>query len=216
HDYFHVAVIGYGASVGSAFGGQLAGRELVPVSDIANLPARIEERKRKMDDGAGGIVEQPIRFPIWFDPVANGATPMCQALGRATSLLEAWVAQNPNSFPPVVINITDGEATDGDPSRSADSLKSVRSNDGESLLFNLHLSSAAGTTVEFPDSEAGLPDQFARLLFRMSSVLPPHIRDQAIGEGYRVTDGSRGFVFNADLVSVIKFLDIGTRPSNLR
>ena len=215
-DYFHVGVIGYGASVGSAFGGQLAGRDLVPVSDIANLPARIEERKRKMDDGAGGIVEQSIRFPIWFDPVANGATPMCQALGRATSLLEAWVAKNPNSFPPVVINITDGEATDGDPSRPADTLRNVGSSDGETLLFNAHVSSTPGTPTEFPDSEVGLPDQFAQLLFRMSSVLPPHIRDQASSEGYRVTDGSRGFVFNADLVSVVKFLDIGTRPSNLR
>jgi hypothetical protein len=50
----------------------------------------------------------------------------------------------------------------------------------------------------------------------MSSVLPMHIRDQARNEGSRVTEHSRGFVFNADLVSVIKFLDIGTRPSNLR
>jgi hypothetical protein len=31
-----------------------------------------------------------------------------------------------------------------------------------------------------------------------------------------VTDGARGFVFNADIVAVIRFLDIGTRPSNLR
>jgi hypothetical protein len=31
-----------------------------------------------------------------------------------------------------------------------------------------------------------------------------------------VSDGMRGFVFNADIVSVIRFLDIGTRPSNLR
>ena len=27
---------------------------------------------------------------------------------------------------------------------------------------------------------------------------------------------ARGFVFNADIVAVIRFLDIGTRPSNLR
>ncbi|MBW7886468.1 MAG: VWA domain-containing protein, partial [Caldilineaceae bacterium] len=35
-------------------------------------------------------------------------------------------------------------------------------------------------------------------------------------EGYTVSENSRGFVFNADMVSLIKFLDIGTRPSNLR
>jgi hypothetical protein len=214
--YFDVAVIGYGATVGSAYSGQLAGRELVPISDLANQPARIEERMRRTDDGAGGLVEQSVRFPIWFDPVANGATPMCQAFGRATSLLELWSSQHADSFPPVVINITDGEATDGDPSGPAENIKKVRTSDGEALLFNLHLSSVASVPIEFPDTESSLPDQFAQLLFRMSSVLPAHIRDQARNEGYRVTDGSRGFVFNADLASVIKFLDIGTRPSNLR
>lgn len=215
-DYFHVGVIGYGATVGSAYGGQLAGRELVPVSDIGNLPARIEERSRQVEDGAGGLVQQSVRFPIWFDPVANGGTPMCQAFGRATSLLESWALQHPDGFPPVVINITDGEATDGDPTAASENIRKIHTNDGDVLLFNIHLSSVASTPLEFPDSEAGLPDQFARLLFRMSSALPAHIRDQARNEGYRVTEGARGFVFNADLVSVIKFLDIGTRPSNLR
>src|SRR5947208_12945940 len=42
-DYFHVAVIGYGHNtVGSAFGGALAGRDLVPISEIADNPARID------------------------------------------------------------------------------------------------------------------------------------------------------------------------------
>lgn len=45
-DYYHVAVIGYGESVGPAFTGPLAGRELVPISEIGNSPARIEERTR--------------------------------------------------------------------------------------------------------------------------------------------------------------------------
>ena len=215
-DFFHIAVIGYGATVGSAFSGQLAGRELVPISDIANFPARIEERMRKIEDGAGGLVEQLVRFPIWFDQVANGATPMCQAFSHAASLLQSWSSQHINSFPPVVINITDGEATDGDPGGPADNMKKIATADGETVLFNLHLSSAASTPIEFPDSENGLPDQFAKLLFRMSSVLPGHIQDQARNEGYQIMDGSRGFVFNADLTSVIKFLDIGTRPSNLR
>src|SRR5690349_11811364 len=52
--YFHVGVIGYGEKVQPAFSGSLAGRELVPISEIASLPARIEERTKKADDGAGG------------------------------------------------------------------------------------------------------------------------------------------------------------------
>src|SRR3990172_8661735 len=125
-DYYHVGVVGYGAHVGPAFSGSLAGREFVPVSEIGNMPARGEGRTKKVDDGAGGLVDQSIRFPIWFDPMANGGTPMCQALGLAQSMLQGWLAQHPGCFPPIVINITDGEATDGDPSAAADAIRKLR------------------------------------------------------------------------------------------
>jgi hypothetical protein len=45
-DYFYVGVIGYGATVGSAFTGSLAGSDLAPISRIANTPSRIEDRKQ--------------------------------------------------------------------------------------------------------------------------------------------------------------------------
>lgn len=212
-DYYHVGVLAYGNRVGPAFSGPLVGKDLVPVSDIANMPARVEER---VEDGAGGLVDQTIRFPIWFDPVANGGTPMCQALGQAQSILQHWLTAHPSCFPPIVINITDGEATDGDPSGPANAIKRLASSDGEVLLFNLHTSSQRATPIEFPDSDAGLPDQFAQLLFGMSSLLPPYMRSIAQQEGYRVSEGTRGFVFNANIEAVIKFLDIGTRPSDLR
>ena len=215
-DYYHVGVIGYGAQVGPAFSGPIAGRELVPISEIAASPARIEERTKKIDDGAGGLVDQTVRFPIWFDPVSNNGTPMCQAMNRAQIILTRWLAQHPDCFPPTVINITDGESTDGDPTVVAVGLKQLASNDGNVLLFNIHLSSRQDPRIEFPDNEISLPDQYAQLLFQMSSVLPEHIRDFARAEKYQVTDRARGFAFNADMVALIKFLDIGSRPSNLR
>lgn len=215
-DYYHVGVIGYGSSVGPAFSGALAGRELVPISEIADHPARIEERSKKVDDGAGGLVDQTVKFPVWFDPAAHGGTPMCEALTRARELVSGWLTQHPGSFPPIIINITDGESTDGDPTSVADSIKALDTGDGNPLLFNVHLSSHRSAPVEFPDSESGLPDQYAQLLYRLSSPLPPYMRGIAGQEGYTVSDGTRGFVFNADIVSVIRFLDIGTRPANLR
>ncbi len=215
-DYYNVSVIGYGNQVGPAFGGSLSGKEMVPISEVAQAPARIEERTKKMDDGAGGLAEQTVKFPIWFSPIANGGTPMCQALTRAQSILQGWLNEHPDCFPPIVINITDGEATDGDPSIPAQSLRQLCSNDGNVLLFNIHISSHRATPIEFPDKESGLVDDFARLLFRMSSPLPEYMGSAAQQEGFRVSDETRGFVFNADMVSVIRFLDIGTRPSNLR
>ncbi len=215
-DYYEVGVIGYGLQVGPAFVGELAGRDLVKISEIANLPARVEERTRKVDDGAGGLVEQKIKFPVWFDAVANGGTPMCQAFARAEQILAQWCADHPHSFPPVVINMTDGEATDGNPTQAAESLKALATNDGNLLLFNVHLSGAQVATIQFPSGEEGLPDNYARQLFRLSSDLPEYMRSIAAQEGLEMASGSRGFVFNGDMVSVIQFLDIGTRPSNLR
>src|ERR1700734_232727 len=74
-DYFHVGVIGYGTQVGPAFAGSLSGRELVPISEVGVTPARVETRMKKVSDGAGGLVDQEVKFPIWFDAVANGGTP---------------------------------------------------------------------------------------------------------------------------------------------
>jgi hypothetical protein len=214
-DYYHVGVIGYGKRVGSAFSGSLAGKSLVPISEVATKPARIEERTRKVEDGAGGLVDQTIKFPVWFDPVSIGGTPMCRALEKAYSILSEWLGERPNCFPPIVVNITDGEATDGNPIEIASQLTSLSSSDGNVLLFNLHLSNMKAPPVEFPDSQENLPDAYAKLLFDMSSRLPLFMREIAQEERYQVGEESRGFVFNADIVSVIRFLDIGTRPSNL-
>jgi hypothetical protein len=206
-DRFHVGVLGYGLHVVPALGGALAGRDLVPISELARNPLRVEQRPQQGDDGS----TQTIRFPIWFEPTADGNTPMCATLTRAGTLLAGFLVDHPDCFPPVVIHITDGKANDGDPGPLADRLKQLSSTDGNVLLFNLHLSEKADGKIEFPDKEAGLPDAFARLLFRMSSPLPSFMWPAAREKGVRVGPGVRGFVFNADLDSVVRSLDIGTR-----
>ena len=215
-DYYEVGVITYGKKVEPGLGGELAGQTLAPISVVANHPARVEERARKEEDGAGGITEVKVKFPIWFDPKAAGSTPMCKAFSLAHETLQPWVAAHPYSFPPIVINITDGESTDGDPLPHAEALRALETQDGKALLFNCHISGAQGNSVLFADAEEELADQHAKLLFQMSSVLPEGLRDGAQREGFPVSENSRGFAFNADLVELIRFLDIGTRPSNLR
>lgn len=217
-DYYHVGVLGYGEQVGPALVGDLAGRELVPVSEIADKPARVEERQKKVDDGAGGLIDQTVKFPVWLDPIQKGGTPMCQALDKAQAILSGWLAQRPDSFPPVVIHITDGESTDGDPTAKMAALKSLSSGDGNVLLFNLHLSGNPNAKpTSFPDSPDGLPDQYAKTLFEGASPLTPFMRAVAQDEhGFQLSDGAKGFVLNADLTLIIQALDIGTRPSNLR
>lgn len=215
-DRFHIGIIGYGDNVRFALPGMSSGQALVAISQIESSPLRIEERIKKVDDGAGGLVNQTIKFSVWFEPVAYGGTPMCQAMDEAHRILQSWVSQHETSFPPIVINITDGESTDGDPTSHAKSITNLATNDGNVLLFNCHISSKSASPIVFPDNEKVLPDQFALMLFNISSILPESMRKTAISEGFQVSEKARGFAFNADLVELINFLDIGTRPANLR
>jgi hypothetical protein len=220
-DYFHVGVVGYGERVQpliepaeshGAPGG------LVPISALADRPKRVEERPQQERSDDGEKEERaPVRFPVWFDPHAKNGTPMCQALDRAARRVRRWIDAHPKSFPPVVVNVTDGEATDGEPLRYARQLRDFATDDGATLLFNVHLSESEDPAVELPSDPDELPDEeYAEQLFQMSSRLPFAMRSAAEQEGYRVDLDTRGFVFNADPGALVRFLDIGTRPSNLR
>jgi hypothetical protein len=215
-DYFDIIAIGYGANVQSAFAGPLAGRDVVSISVLANNPARVETRAKKVDDGAGGLVEQQVKFPVWIDPAASGGTRMCAAFGTAMPLVDAWTKAHRTSFPPVLIHFTDGESTDGDPTEVAKQLMNIGTADGQSLLFNGHVSQRGGQSVVFPASAEGLPDQFAALLFNISSVLPQKMSQEAQRLGFKTAESSRGFVYNAHAEHIVGLLEIGTRPANLR
>ncbi|MSR55084.1 MAG: VWA domain-containing protein [Gemmataceae bacterium] len=212
-DYFHVGVIGYGTEVRPSLAGTSNDQPLVPISAVANAPLRLEQRKRMVDDGAGGLVEQSFRFPVWFEPTSGGKTVMNGAIKMARVILSDFISTYPGCFPPIVVNLTDGKPTDANPLDAAVDLKALKSTDGNVLMFNAHLSSSPAPSVCFPGDEALLADKYAKLLFRMSSILPPKLMSAARDEGYPIVGPARGFVFNADLVAVIRFLDIGTRVS---
>jgi hypothetical protein len=135
---------------------------------------------------------------------------MCEGLQEVASFIQPWILSHQESFPPIVVNITDGESTDGDPVGPAANLSMLETNDGPLLLFNCHLSSRKTTPITYPVEPDRLPDEFARKLFEMSSTLPNHMIEEARAAGYDVSTGARGFVFNADMVEVISFLRIGT------
>ena len=217
-DHFDLGIIGYGGDgVGNVFLGQLGDKVLNPVSLFEANPLRIEERVKRSDDGAGGILEQIVKFPVWFDPKASGGTPMCQAIRQAALELAEWCDTHPDSYPPTVLHVTDGESTDGDPEALAAQLCQISTSDGQVLMMNLHLSSNLGNPIAYPSSDSGLPDSYAKMLFRMSSVLPEKVVRMAQEKSFPASFESRGFMFNVtDSVNVVDFIDIGTRAAQMR
>jgi hypothetical protein len=195
-NYFDVGVIGYGEKVESGFTGVLAKRDLVPLSDVAKYRS-------------GGVSKQGTGSPVWFAPVAEGDTPMCTALRRTYDVVGDWVLRHPAAFPSIVVNITDGEATDGNPTEPAHRLTNLSTADGNVLIFNCDISARKGKPVLFPCNAKALPAYGPRL-FQMSSVLPSKFRDAAKNLGFSLLDNdARGFAFNAELTDLVRFLDLG-------
>jgi hypothetical protein len=210
-DYFHVGVVAYG---GDAHDGlQLDGGALHAVSRLAEAPLRVETRTKKVAGPDGEVIEQQVRFPIWFEPKASGKTAMCAGLESAMTMLRGWCTEHPAGFPPTILHVTDGHPSDGNPEPIADELKTLATDDGACLLFNLHVDAGDGEPLIFPNDERAVADRFGKALFRMSSLLPPHALASAASKGYDVRPGARGFVFNAGIEAIADFFDIGTRPA---
>ena len=218
-DYFHIGVITYNTdgggstTLGTVFPGTSTDQPFLTVSQVVDL-AEVEERQIKESDGAGGIVEVTRKFPVWLHPAASYGTPMCEALSAAAKAVQDWIDQHPDSYPPMVINVTDGDATDGNPEPLAQEIMALGTSDGNALLYNAHLSAMSVQPVQYLAQDGDLPgDEYASRLFRMSSVFPDPVCDLAASMGLPVTQGSRGYVFNADMVALVQFLDIGTRAA---
>jgi hypothetical protein len=223
-NYFDVGVIGYTTDrndppnpiIGPVLAGEagtLAGRDLVSVGELFDDPLAIEERQKMVDDGAGGLINTVVKFPVWYRKPPDSAmsgTPMCTALDYVRNIAESWCASHPGSFPPVVIHLTDGEPTDGDPLPYAEALKGLATDDGELLLFNCHISESQANPVVFPNSEHVLGDELAKALFHMSSELPAKLRGVAEAKGVLCASGARGMVFNADGAQMLLLIQMGT------
>ena len=88
---------------------------------------------------------------------------------------------------------------------------SIATTDGRALLFNIFLSPPSGHGVWFPREGGGPARTRVPQLFAISSALPSAMIDNARAAQIDVVPGARGFVFNADLAMLVKFLEIGTR-----
>jgi uncharacterized protein YegL len=220
--YFDIAVIGYGQKSEEAqilWEGNLAGKTFVSPAELKQNPTgnngEIEVVRRTFKG------ETKVKIPVvyWFSPVAASLTPMGSAFDKCTEILNDWTSQHANSFPPIVINITDGEQTDCQPDKlleKAYQLRQTKTHYGKTLLFNVHISVSTEQSVVFPESMDELPqNKQSRLLYDMSSMLPMAFK-QRIATEVKKTDlrESTEYVamtFQASVSDMIKCLDIGTK-----
>jgi len=206
--------------------GPLAEKDLVTIEEL-QANAEFETLQKKIvDEETGEIMEMPVQVPLWVKPFYEGGTPMCSALLKCYEILDAWTQQNANSFPPLLVHITDGENTEEtDESQDmvdaaipyADSVRSLATTDGNVLVLNCHLSLVPGDTCLFPNNGELLPDNLSRALFKMSSIIPEKMRDLAIEAGFdELAQDARMMAYNADSECLLSFLDVGTKVATAR
>lgn len=214
YHYFDVGVWTYGGrnDIRPLFAG-----DLISIGDVEQRASRREKRSRRVSDGAGGVYNEDIELSVWLEPAATGETPMKGAFQAALGPVRQWVAAHPSSFPPVVIHITDGHYTGDNPAPVVSELMQLGTIDGQTLVFNCHISREDRPEELFPgDSTAAAYKGPQRELYDLSSVLPPMMAQSAADKGYPVESGGRGYVYNARNVTLIDFLEIGTQATKDR
>lgn len=220
-DYFEILVISYGkldedneSIVGLAWEGVLEGRSWVSVNELRNSSLRKEilEVPNPKSFGPKLLKEEQ---NIWIEPYAEGLTPMKEAFEVCNKYLQEWVLDHPNSFPPMVFNITDGEASDvenfDELIESAGKIKSNCTSDGNTLLFNLLLLSNNEHVKEFPlFSERHLfeDSEYETALFDASSIIPENLK-KSLPVNRNAPEEVKALVLG-NLETILSFLNIGT------
>ena len=221
--YYDIAVIGYGDDASYAWKGTLAGRDFVSPEELKNNPFKkitVKEEKRTRK----GVELKEVDKVQWIDPVAAGKyTRGDKAFIMAKNLLDRWMKEHHDKdcYPPTIINITDG-ALNGivNPrevnTQLANELKALYTNDGNVLLWNIHITPDSKEQLVFPISKTELNnDKYSEWMFDMSSLLPSRY-NVPIGDLRGDAENTRhvAMATNTDMSTLIQLMDIGT-PTNI-
>lgn len=221
-DYYDIAIIGYGEDAYSGWKGELEGRDFVKPSELKEHPykkitTKKETRTRK------GVKVVEVEEVQWIEAEATKSwTRVHHAFEKAKGLLDEWMEKHheKDCYPPTIINITDGEfngATKEYVLQQANELKSMFTNDGNVILFNIHISANKAVCVTCPASKDEVSfSSLATTMYEMSSLLPIRYSDRIAelrGDG---TPNNRytAMSINADMSTLIQLMDIGT-PTNI-
>ncbi|NCC11091.1 MAG: DUF4433 domain-containing protein [Bacteroidia bacterium] len=220
--YYDIAVIGYGSEAYSGWQGSLEGRDFVSPQELKENPfkvitTKVEKRTRK------GVDLKEVEKVQWIEP-RNDAnhTRMNLAFQRAQTLLTQWLEQHAaqDCYPPTVIHITDGEYNGGttrdEMIQLANELKSMSTNDGNVLLFNVHVTPEEGEAFAFPADKSEISNsRYATTLFDLSSLLPMRYNDAISAlRNDGVNKRRAAMAVNANMSTLVQLMDIGT-PTNI-
>jgi len=225
HDVYHyydIAIVGYGGDRDDEayllWEGDLEGMTWVSPEELYNNPI-CEEEVDTVVTIRGNKINRKKTIKKWIEPEADGLTPMGSAFDLAYELLKELVENHKNNdcFPPSVFNISDGAVTDvkeDEMLEKAKKIKQLSTTDGNTLLFNLHISDSDGSSIIFPSNDSGISDAYGQLLFDMASDMPKIYHAEISTLTKRDATVFKALAFNAGMDEFVKMLSIGTRTNS--
>lgn len=215
--YYDIALLGYSKNkVYSLLGEEVA---FYPITMLAGRYVRRVPYALSYNTLNCGLQNFCEEVSMWVEPCSQGATPMFKMISCVTDLVAKWCAkaENRDSFPPLVFNVTDGEASDANYEmlcNEALRLRQTGTNDGNTLFINVHISSnTLHPPVLFPTPlEVPHSIRYAQLLMDMSSIIPEQFNPYV--SECRSNFAQPPYIamsYNASMSELIAILNIGSR-----
>jgi len=225
-DYVDFVILGYGDSVFSPISKISVSEYPISVKKLDSSYESVEEfSEEELDE-----TNSPIKW-INQDMPLGGITSMRAGFTMAKKIIQDWVKKHPDSYPPVLLNVSDGMANDlpiiavnGEDALDTaplielcNDIKKIQTNDGNTVIGNIHLSDGKIMNVKFPvsiDEVQKLELKPAETLFEMTSEVPAPWLEKAQGFGLNIRPGGKMYIYNSDFDSFLSFFKFGTDPTN--
>lgn len=221
-NYYDIAVIGYSGDDSFSML-TCADSELVSIERLAGHCPPLNTIHLEQQLPTGHTTSVPFMLHEWITPMHENSTPMYAAMTHIYDLVKQWCKEpdNRESFPPIVINISDGDCSDSEDSfllDITDKIKATATEDGNTLIINIHLASVRSNTpsIVFPGEKSFKSnDHNCMLLYEMSSTIPQELETTIAALFNKNEKGPyRGVAYNSIACDILSIMNIGTRSIN--
>lgn len=204
-DFFDIGMLGYGKEAVPVFHDAV-----IPLNSlIKNGPARTSQVRAKKSRTHSAQTNLQ-----WYEPVAEGPDAnMSGAYDLAADVLSDWMKRHPNSIPPLLINITDGNPATLPSAAVIEKVSAIKNRtDNPLVLLNCLITEECEQGLFLPSYLPRTAPADARLLFDISSPLVGMLRSLKANMPAGISREARGFVYNPSVPQLDQFLEICTAP----
>lgn len=200
-DRFQIAVIGYSTKAEVLF--------LEKLSELSKNP-KTSWILKEVANEKGEIMTSMEVFREWILPKSNGGKAMSLAFAEAKKGVRIFLKNNPDSFPPLVINVTSDNPYETYDyikiKEAANKLSNIKTNDGNVIIANVYISINRYKSLKLlPSNQEYNHNPYENCLFEISSEFPDSLFDISSRWGFNeVEHGAKCFFNNTDVATFIR------------